>query len=207
MASFRSETERMTMHVKTLTPYLAIFPGNKLDERSIFLYARALAEYEPEEVSAAMLKLLKTATFFPRVSEIVSAIESLRDFAAIADGKRLGYPSEGEAWMETMENVRHNHVYKPWTYSHPLVEQAVKQFGKLELINLKPAEMNTARAQFMRIYKAGVERDIERKQNSETLEKLASGGKGAFERVSGLSKFKVLPVRPKPNDNPPQQDA
>lgn len=197
MSGFRSESERVQMHVKILTPYLAVFPGNKMDDVSVFLYARALAEYEPEEVSAAMLKLLKTATFFPRVAEIVQAIESLRDFAAIADGKRLGCPSEGEAWMEAMENVRHNHLYKPWTYSHPLVEQAVKQFGKLELINLKPADMNCARAQFMRIYKALALQEADRRRSGETLQKLADGG-NAFERVSsGFSKIRVLPVRPK----------
>ena len=45
-------------------------------------------------------------------------------------------------------------------------------FGKSELCLLKPDEMNTARAQFMRIYNAIAERQRDRKKNRETLNAL-----------------------------------
>ena len=92
-----------------------------------------------------MMKLIKTAKFFPRVAEIVEAIDSLRNSVAMASGKNP-YPSEGQAWQEVMDNARINHIYKPWSFSNPAVEQAAKQFGKMELINLAPDDMNTARA-------------------------------------------------------------
>ena len=48
----------------------------------------------------------------------------------------------------------------------------MKSFGKEELCQLKPDEMNTARAQCMRIYNAIVERQRDRKKNRETLNAL-----------------------------------
>lgn len=168
----RMDNSKVKQIVKILTPYLGMFPGNKMGGDSLTLYAKALADdYDPAEIQAAMLKLLKTARFFPRVSEICEAVESLRDYAKSQDSGRK-HLTEGEAWEEAMKNVRLNHVYRPWKFSSKAVEQAVNQFGKMELILLKPEEMNTARAQFMRIYNGCANREAEENQNRQTLKKI-----------------------------------
>ena len=48
----------------------------------------------------------------------------------------------------------------------------MKSFGKEELCTLKSEDVNTARAQFMRIYAAIVERQKDKRANRETLDAL-----------------------------------
>ena len=144
--------------VKTLTPYLLAFPHCKANEGTLV-------------INAAMLKLMKTCKFFPTVAEVCEQIENLRQFVKGEAGEPL-LPSADEAWHEAWSFAKKYFIYKPWPFTHPAVEQAVKSFGKEELCQLKPDEMNTARAQFMRIYNAIVERQRDRKKNRETLNAL-----------------------------------
>ena len=79
-----------------------------------------------------------------------------------------------------MQNVRRNHVYKPWVFSCPEVEQAVKQFGKMELIGLEEDAINTARAQFMRIYNGVLRRRAEKQQNKQILQCMGTRARALF---------------------------
>lgn len=160
--------------VKILTPYLLAFPSCKANEGTLVIYARALSAYNVGEINAAMLKLMKICKFFPTVAEICEQVDKLRQFVR-EDAGEPGVLTAGEAWQEAMDNVRKNHLYKPWQYSTPEVEQAVRQFGKMELIALEEDAMNTARAQFMRIYNAVVEKRKDSKVNRETLNALPKG--------------------------------
>lgn len=157
--------------VKTLTPYLLAFPHCKANEGTLVIYARALSGYNIGEINAAMLKLMKICKFFPTVAEICEQVENLRQFVKSEAGE-LVLPSADEAWHEAWGFAKKHFIYRPWPFTHPAVEQAVKSFGKAELCLLKPEDVNTARAQFMRMYSAIVGRQKDRRTNRETLHAL-----------------------------------
>ena len=157
--------------VRTLTPYLLAFPHCKANEGTLVIYARALSGYNIGEINAAMLKLMKICKFFPTVAEVCEQIENLRQFVQSEAGVPV-VPSADEAWHEAWDFAKKYFIYRPWPFTHPAVEQAVMSFGKSELCLLKPEEMNTARAQFMRIYNAIAERQKDRRTNRETLNAL-----------------------------------
>lgn len=147
-------------------------------------YVMSLDDLSFAEVLAALTKLSRTAKFFPTVAEIYEAAESIRKTA-----QGTGELDAGQAWEEVMRLAKTCHKYKPWTYSTPEVEQAVKQFGKMELISLEESAMNTARAQFRNIYNGIMSRKREQKQNKAVLAKL---GIEAGKQLAGMSRLKLV---------------
>ena len=160
------------------------FPNSKADDDTLLLYVMALDDMPFGEFRAALTKLLKTSHFFPTIAEICEAAESIRQ---TAEGSKA--LDAGQAWGEVMHLVRTCHVYKPWTYSTPDVEQAVKQFGKQELCTLGEADVNTARAQFRRIYEDVVSRRKDKEQNERVLTKL---GVKMDKQIGGMSRLKLV---------------
>lgn len=149
-------------------PFHPMYKASKYQRNQFFrLYIGALDDLTYDEVNAAITKCLHSAKFFPTVAEIYEAAGSVKKTAE-GDADK----DAGQAWEEVMLLVRKCHVYKPWTYSTPDVEQAVKQFGKQELCALEADGVNTARAQFRRIYNDIVSRRKERAENKKILEKL-----------------------------------
>jgi hypothetical protein len=167
-----------------LTAALLGFPHSKANAETIAFYVMALDDLSFVEVRAAISKLCKTAKFFPTVAEIYEAAESVKNTAQ--GSVEL---DAGQAWEEAIRLVKTCHMYKPWTYSTPEVEQAVKQFGKMELIELKEDAMNTARAQFMRIYNGILARKKEKEQNKAVLAKM---GIKLEEQLAGGSRLKLV---------------
>ena len=153
--------------IMTITPYFLAFPQSKMTAEGLVIYAKALSCLSVAEINAALLKLMRTCKFFPTVAEIFEQAAVMKDFAS---GKEL--PSPDEAWAEVQREVRSKHLYHEWEFSCPEVQKAVEHFGKFELCNLKVDEVNTARAQFMRIYKAVVERARDKKANWQVMKSL-----------------------------------
>ena len=172
--------------VMTLTPYLVAFPQSKMTAEGLIIYAKALHDLSLAEINAAMLKLIRTCKFFPTVAEIFEQAEVMREFAT---GDSL--PTPDEAWAEVQRAVRERHLYREWELSCPEVERAVSYFGKLELCSLKIDDVNTARAQFMRIYKSIVDRAKDRKVNGEVMGALPQGQ--AKELIGMLAAKVALP--------------
>ncbi len=133
--------------IKLLTPYLMAFPQSKMNDGSLIVYAKALSPLSIAEIDAAMLKLMRTVKFFPSVAEIFEQADDVKAFA-----NKTEIPTAGEAWHEAMRLAHDKFLYGEWTFSCKEVEQAVKNFGKRELCSLENDAVNTARAQFMRIY-------------------------------------------------------
>lgn len=171
--------------VKLLAPYLTVYPSCKLEASGLMLYARALQDVPLDELDAAMVRLMRTSKFFPSVAEILDAVKTTRD---VISGKDTG--GAGAAWQEAMELVKHVGPYRPWTYSSPAVERAVKQFGKMELCALETDAVNTARAQFMRIYNAEADRERQREEVRATLKALP--GNQAMDLVKRLAESKAM---------------
>lgn len=159
--------KRETEILKVLKPYAAAFPV-KMQPEAWPIYARALSlQLTPEEVNAAMMKLLNTAKFFPTISEIIEVAQSIR---ATVEGS--GLPDAGEAWEEIIRQARMNGLDRPWTYSCPEVKIALDRFGKTELMYLEESQTNTARAQFMRIYNEVIQSAKTERENNAVLEAL-----------------------------------
>ena len=160
------------------------FPNSKADNETILFYITAMDDLTFVEVKAALTKLCRTAKCCPTGAERYEAAESVKQTAQ-GHGKK----DAGQAWEEVMRLVKTCHMYKPWTYSTPEVEQAVKQFGKMELISLEESAMNTARAQFRNIYNGILARKKERDQNKAVLAKM---GIQLEKQLAGGSRLKLV---------------
>lgn len=150
--------------MKLLVTCRKAFPASRADAETLALYVKVLEPLSYVEIEAAVMRIMRTAKFFPTPAEIFEAAEKMEQAASGS-----GLPDAGEAWREVEENVYRNHVYKPWTYSCQEVEKAVSRFGKKELCSLGEHEVNTARAQFMRIYNEIVARGREDRANEHVL--------------------------------------
>ena len=153
--------------IMVLTPYLVALPQSKIEKDSLKVYARALNCLSLEQINAAMLKLMKTSKWFPTISEIFEASENIETFIT---GKSK--PTADMAWAEAMKLAHDKWIYGKWEYSCKEVELAVNYFGKMELCQLETDNINTARAQFMRIYESVLKRQRDIKTNGEVLNQL-----------------------------------
>lgn len=135
--------------IKMLCGFRKAFPNSKADSDTMLIYSYALMDMDVGLIYASMIKILHTSTFFPSVAEIRSTAEKLLNF-----NRKNTLPTAGEAWEEVQKQVRKVGSYssQPWEFSCPEVEKAARQFGLMELCRLQENEVNTARAQFMRIY-------------------------------------------------------
>jgi len=155
--------------VKLLRQYMTAFPSNTLADGAWAIYARALSSLSLDEINAAMLKLLRTSKFFPSVAEIFDAAKSIREFA-----REDVLPTAAEAWQEAINLVRKYGIYKPWEYSCPEVEHAIKCFGREELCMIEQNAVNVARSQFMRMYQEICKRREEVRENTAVLAAIPS---------------------------------
>ena len=153
--------------VATLTPYLMALPQSKINEGSLVIYAKALSSLSIAEIDAAMLKLMKTSKWFPTIAEIFEASENIETFIT---GKSK--PTADMAWAEAMKLAHDKWIYGKWEYSCKEVELAVNYFGKMELCQIETDNINTARAQFRRIYESVLKRQRDIKTNGEVLNQL-----------------------------------
>lgn len=184
-----------TKHIiALLSQFLPAFPTVRITtpkdredwQKRFVIYATVLQDESVEAINGALLKLCRTCKFYPTVAEILEQIESVTECA-----KGTGLPSPDEAWEEAMREAHDKFTYGTWELSTPEVEQAVRNFGKMALCELEPDGMNTARAQFMRIYKAICDRKKDRKTNEKVLSALPRQHLTAL--VGGLAEKKALP--------------
>lgn len=181
--------EHETEIIMTLTPYIVAFPQSKMTAEGLVIYAKALSSLSVAEINAAMLKLMRTCKFFPTVAEIFEQAAVMKEFATGG-----GLPTPDEAWAEAQKQLRLHGLEGKWKYSCPEVKTAVERFGKYELCTLKLDDVNTARAQFMRIYKSIVDRARDNKTNWQVMKSLPQGQ--VKELVSKVSEKLAMPDFP-----------
>ena len=165
--------EKLMAITKMLSPYLALFPSCKIDSVGLVMYAKALLPLSLPVIEAALTKLLQPSVLFPSVAEIFKEADEMERFAlAKSSGSRV--PTAAEAWEEVQRLVKDCYVYKKWEFSCPQVEKAAKQFGIKELCVLESNAVNTARAQFMRIYESIVNQNLADRQNQRALDTMSA---------------------------------
>lgn len=147
--------------IRLLQRYSLAYPNSTMDAATFAFYARALNRFTVDDLEAAMMKLIQTCKFFPSIAEIAESAQSFIDYV---ENLR---PTAAEAWREAMRQARINFLHRPWEYSCEEVKATVEAFGKRELCMLEESAMNTARAQFMRMYNEIVERAKEEREIKE----------------------------------------
>lgn len=162
--SLTPEQEHQQQIVATLTPYFMALPQSKINAGSLVVYARALSSLTIAEIDAAMLKLMRTVKFFPTVAEIFEQADNVKNFAIGTTEK-----SADEAWHEVMKEVHSAFIYREPKFSTPEIRQAALNMGWTSLCNLETDAINTARAQFMRIYESILKRKADKKINREVM--------------------------------------
>lgn len=165
--------EKLMAITKMLSPYLAVFPSCKIDSVGLVMYAKALLPLSLPVIEAALTKLLQTSVFFPSVAEIFKEADEMERFA-LAKSSDSRVSTAAEAWEEVQRLVKDCYVYKKWEFSCPQVEKAAKQFGIKELCVLESNAVNTARAQFMRIYDSIVNQNLADRQNQRALDTMSA---------------------------------
>lgn len=180
--------------VRVLNAYLKMFPECKLDSTGLNMYAFNLSQYSADQVNAGMRKLMQnveTGTYFPKPAHIIKAIKELNIHVA-TDGK--GIPDAGEAFAEALYQARlHGMFTDKWTFSTPVVEKAVRRFGKMDLLYMPETEIGIARAQFRRIYEEELHKQAEKKLNNEILQNTKMTD--LVNKLAGKSKVLVLEGR------------
>jgi len=153
--------------IKILKPYFMAFPKSGMDEGALLIYARALSILPVDAINAAMLELLTTSKFWPSVAEIFETAKSIRAYS-----EESTIPTAADAWGEVIGLVKKYGIYKPWDYSCEEVKRAAELFGKMELCMIEENAVNTARAQFMRMYNEIVQRKEQDRKHQEVLDRL-----------------------------------
>jgi len=115
------------------------------------------------------------------IEKIRATAEEMLQFS-----NKSSLPTAEEAWEEVQRVIRTISPYSsnPWTFSCPEVEQAARQFGLMELCRLQENEVNTARAQFMRIYNQQQEKLKMQREMKAVLQTLPPSRKSQFLAVA-----------------------
>ena len=163
-------TEQQQM-VMILGKYAAGYTDCKLDARGLSMYVEALQGIPLPAIEAAMKKLVRTCRFFPKVAEIILAAEDFMEYLSEQNGGSHT-PTAAEAWGEVQSLAKHVPPGREWKYSHPFVQAAAERFGIYELRTLPMDGVNTARAQFMRMYDSIKSRGKEQATNRAVLKQL-----------------------------------
>lgn len=151
--------------VKILSPLICAYPNTKITEETIQVYAVALSELTEKSLTAAVLKCMRTSTFFPSIAEIMKAADDMNDVAAGTKAK-----SPDESWNEVQRQMEEAFVYKKPVFSTPEIELAALSMGWIGLCETPVNQIGVARAQFLKLYDSVLNRKKEEKTNSRVLE-------------------------------------
>jgi len=127
------------------------FP-TQMEDGTVDIYEEYLADVPDEDLRLAVNEVIATAKFFPRVAEI-------REKAVEIRLRREGVPHPADAWAEVQREIRAKGFYEKPEFSHPMVREAMLAVGGwTHLTGPDDPNMETVRAQYLRIYDSMVSR-------------------------------------------------
>jgi hypothetical protein len=140
---------------------------DKQDQKQrIEIYCRMLKDIPQDVLQKVVEKTIYENKFLPSIAEIVEACRSL---TSTASGERE-VPDWNEAWAEVEKAMRDT----PWggkpKFSHPAIEQAVKNYGWKSIHEVMADDYHTMQAQLRRVYDEVAKRFIENKRNNIILQ-------------------------------------
>ena len=155
----------MANHAKTMTILFASFDKQDQKQR-IEIYCRMLKDIPQDVLQKVVEKIIYENKFLPSIAEIVEACRSL---TSTASGERE-VPDWSEAWAEIEKAMRNTQWGKKPEFSHPAIEQAVKNYGWKSIHEVMADDYHTMQAQLRRVYDEVAKRYIEDKRNNFILQ-------------------------------------
>lgn len=136
-------TEQETARLMTLIAgaFPEVSEGGAMAIKSWYI---ALADLEYSEAARATVLVLQRSRFKPRPADIREAV---------ADMVEVTIPAAEDAWEEVNRQLD---PYKTPTWSHPLVERAVRNVGFLNLLHSTRPELS--RKNFIEVYNTLLQR-------------------------------------------------
>lgn len=133
-----------------------------------------------EIAKAAIMRVIQTSEFFPRVSRIVEAYHEIE-----TELKGDDYPTDADAWREVLLLIQDVGQYRGEpAFSHPMIGLTVKGFGWYELCVSENGGID--RAQFLKMYNTNVARDKSDQRAKETIRLL--GDNSAIQKALNIGK-------------------
>lgn len=161
-----------------LQPLMLAYPSAKITPQSIAIYAIALSEITEAELTAGVLRCMRTCKFFPSIAEIMEAAQTVVE---VAKGTREKSPDE--AWNEVQRQMEEAFVYKKPVFSTTEIEKAALSMGWIGLCNTPTDQIGTARAQFLKLYASVLGRSKDTRINDRVIEIM--GGARAIKQLAG----------------------
>ena len=127
-----------------------------------------LCDVDHQLAYTAVVKMLRSDEY-PSPGRIIKAVKSIQ---------MAGIPSAEKAWTEVLVKLD---PYKRPEWSHPLIGEAVRCMGYVELCRSENPGMD--RAQFLKIYNNLLDRQADRQEN-EVVYRIAQ--QAVFQLVKGI---------------------
>jgi len=172
--------------LRILAPLIMAFPNSKATEGTLEVYATALSCLSEAELTASVMKCMRTCKFFPSIAEIMEQAEHITQVASGTSHK-----SNDEAWTEVLKQINEAFIYRKPVFSTPEIESAALAMGWAGLCQTELEDMGTIRAQFLRMYESTCKRKKEAKIDEQVLDVIGAlgieiktiGGRDAYKRI------------------------
>jgi hypothetical protein len=155
----------MANHAQAITLLFASY-GQEQNKQRMKIYMQMLKDIPEEVLGKVVQKTILESEFLPSIAKLVEACRSL---LATASGERE-VPDWNEAWAEVEKAMRDT----PWggkpKFSHPAIEQAVKNYGWKSIHEVMADDYHTMQAQLRRVYDEVAKGFIENKRNNIILQ-------------------------------------
>lgn len=157
MAS-EEEIYAVMAYLADMYPYHAEKIGERAYERQLTHYVEQLAHFDARVLQAAAKQHVAASAFYPAVSELVAAADTLTNLARRAIGDEP--PDAAAAWQLCAKIVVNDGApdCEKLKRLHPLVAKAIEAFGLTRFYNRMIDDEPTNFAQFRDIYNAYLKR-------------------------------------------------
>lgn len=164
--------------VDILMPLMCAYPNARIKEDTIQVYSIALSELSEVELTAGVLKCMRTCKFFPSIAEIM---EASQDMVKVVTGTKE--KSSDEAWEEVCQQRIECWPNRNPTFSSSEIEKAVSAMGWRSLCTAEEKDIGTTRAQFRGFYESACKRSKDRVINDNVISIM--GGEKTVQNLLG----------------------
>jgi hypothetical protein len=187
-------------YLADMYPYHAEKIGERAYERQLTHYVEQLAHFDARVLSAAAKQHVAGSAFYPAVSELVSAADTLTNLARRSVGDEP--PDAAAAWQQCAKVIINDYAPDSAKLArlHPLVAKAIEAFGLTRFYNRMIDDEPTNFAQFRDIYNAYLKR-------SETEARMLPMSNAVIAQLAEAMSVSKQTALPAPDDSPRRQDA
>lgn len=145
-------------YLADMYPYHAEKIGERAYERQLTHYVEQLAHFDARVLSAAAKQHVAASAFYPAVSELVAAADTLTNLARRQIGDEP--PDAAAAWQQCAKVIINDGTPdgEKLARLHPLVAKAIEAFGLQRFYSRMIDDEPTNFAQFRDIYNAYIKR-------------------------------------------------